>query len=105
MLNAPQGVSISTEKWPSKIQISWNPIAGADRYEIYRSRTPNPAGSELIFTASSAGYVDSGLEKETAYYYWIRAVNAAGSGDLNAAPIAGSTSATFAMPWLNLLLE
>jgi len=105
ILNAPEAVSISTEQWPSKIQINWGEIDGADTYEIYRSLTSDVADAELISTTGSSSYVDSGLEKETAYYYWVRAVNAAGSGDLSSVPMAGTTSANFAMPWLNLLLE
>jgi fibronectin type 3 domain-containing protein len=80
--NAPEGVNASALS-SSSIEISWNAVAGASSYRVYRSTTS--AGTYAYVSDSSAtSYTDSGLSANTAYYYKVSASNAAGEGEQSA---------------------
>ena len=57
--------SVNSDGRPS---LSWNPIEGAVKYEIYRS-TKTASGYELIATVEEATYIDSTAVVGKSYYY------------------------------------
>ena len=57
--------SVNSDGRPS---LSWNPIEGAVKYEIYRS-TKTSSGYELIATVEEATYIDSTASVGKSYYY------------------------------------
>jgi len=57
------------------------------RYNVHRSAAPGfvPDASNLVATVLGTSYVDTALVPGQIYYYQVRAVDAAGNGDGNAA--------------------
>ncbi|MGH8016688.1 MAG: carbohydrate-binding protein [Opitutaceae bacterium] len=60
------------------IDLSWNPTAGADRYEVWRG-TDSFASAQRIATTTSTAWADHALEASGSYTYWIRALSSDGS--------------------------
>ena len=63
----------------SSVTISWDAVAGATSYNIYR-RDSKTAKAEVIGTVSSIGYVDNTVVPGTDYWYSVSASNADGEG-------------------------
>ena len=61
----------STGKTTASISLAWNSVAGTSAYELRRN-------NEVIYNGSGNSYTDSGLSKNTAYTYTVRAKNTAG---------------------------
>ncbi|MHB8910599.1 MAG: fibronectin type III domain-containing protein [Syntrophales bacterium] len=68
----PSGLT-ATAISPSQIRLSWQPLAGATGYRIYRNGSLMPITSVVTTTT-----VDSGLSASTLYCYAVSANNAAG---------------------------
>jgi fibronectin type 3 domain-containing protein len=58
--------------------LSWNAVAGATSYNIFRSTTPGGEGSTAYQTTTTNSFTDTGLTNSTAYYYQVSAVNTGG---------------------------
>ncbi|MFZ2190154.1 MAG: peptidoglycan-binding protein [Candidatus Magasanikiibacteriota bacterium] len=68
----------------NRISLSWDSVAEADSYSLYRSLTDS-SYSSVASGITSTSYSDTGLSISTTYYYKISAVNDAGESDLSAA--------------------
>ncbi len=70
---APTGLT-ATPAGQTQVNLSWNPVAGATSYNVYRSTTPGgpytPVGS-----SATTSFSNTGLTCNTAYYYVVRAAN------------------------------
>jgi len=75
----------------SSATLSWNSIAGATGYKVYRLSSGGTY--ELVGISASTTYIDSGLSPSTTYYYKVAAYNNAGDG-----PQSSSVSATTQPP-------
>jgi hypothetical protein len=88
--SVPAGVT-ATALSASSISISWSTVSGATSYKVYyeigSSNTKNLAG-----TATGTSYTHTGLEANTAYCYYIKAINSAGESGYSA--YSSSASAT-----------
>jgi titin len=90
--DAPTGVQ-ATAQSSGSISVSWNPVAGADSYEVYFA-----AGSSADFapapggTVTGASYAHTGLQAGTTYQYRVRAVNSAGGSGFSTAASATTLS-------------
>lgn len=60
------------------INTSWNAVAGANGYEVYRAISSNGLYS-LISNATEAKYKDTGLITNSTYYYKVRAYRMVGT--------------------------
>jgi len=96
----PIGLTASDGTFPRGVLLSWNPVIGASHYEVWRNSSSDLAGATLLadnvpdplcgdFTAALA----------TTYYYWVKAVNFAGTSDFSASdsgfnPLIAPTVAT-----------
>ena len=72
----PTGV-IYTPITADSVTIQWDPMAGADSYNVYR-RDSKSSTAELIATVDSASYVDTAVEEGHDYWYSVTARNASG---------------------------
>ncbi len=87
---APSGVSAVAAA--GQIAISWSPVAGAASYNLYRGAA---SGAETLYKSglTATSYVDSGLGNGKTYYYYVAAVDSAGTG-----PDSTAVSATTPVP-------
>lgn len=78
---APSGV-VATATSANSISVTWNLVAGATSYQVFRRA---PGGSFVqIATTTTNSYTDAPVSANTSYLYKVRAVNAGGtSGDSN----------------------
>lgn len=75
-LSVPTGLSATAQN-SSQIYLSWNFLANADYYYVYRSTS---SGSYNYITAvSTTNYPDTGLNPNTTYLYKISAYNSNGT--------------------------
>jgi len=88
---AVTGVSAGAGGGSGEVSVTWNPVAGAAQYRIYRSSSAGTSGS-LVGTASGTSYVDT---PGAAAYYEVAAVSGGGlegprSGQVCGAPTGSS---------------
>ncbi len=69
--SAVSGVSATASSYNS-IRISWSPLSGAEKYQLYRA-TSQSGSYSLIATTSSLSYTNKSLKTGTNYYYKVRA--------------------------------
>jgi uncharacterized protein YkwD len=56
------------------VSMTWNPIAGANGYEVYRSKTAAGTFTKVAtVSASTTSYTHTGLTTDSSYYYKVRA--------------------------------
>ena len=84
LLSTP--VNITATPSAISIDLSWEAVVGATRYEIYRDDV-------LITTTSDVIYADKGLADGQAYVYKIKAYNEAGNESALSNPLTVSTIA------------
>jgi hypothetical protein len=99
--NAPTGVDAETTG-PDSATITWNAVAGADGYTVYRAVAPRSGGQPLgsLATAgpvSGTSFTDIGLSTATAYYYIVVSVKA-GVQSLPSAESSTTTSVGAGQP-------
>lgn len=62
----------------TKLEIRWNPVNGANRYELYRSTSKNGTYKK-IKTTTATSYIDTNRTEGKTYYYKVRAYNLSGT--------------------------
>ncbi len=74
--SAPTAVSASDATFcaPS-IDVTWNSVAGANTYQVWRATSNNTAFGALIATVGTTSFSDTTANPNTPYYYWVKAVN------------------------------
>ena len=75
---APTGVTATDGAYSDKVSISWTGSRGATSYDLYRSTTSTRPSSPH-WTGVTSPYSDTAAEPGVTYYYWVVAVNSAGS--------------------------
>ncbi|MGB1250742.1 MAG: InlB B-repeat-containing protein [Candidatus Promineifilaceae bacterium] len=75
-LATPTSVTATDGSQEQQIGVSWNPVTGADSYEVYRSTTNSAETHTLIATVNTPAYQDASVVAGQTYYYWVRASNA-----------------------------
>ena len=59
-------------KTPTVVELDWDEIEGAKKYEILRSTDENSSNAIPIATTEDTSFTDTNLEPKTKYYYWIK---------------------------------
>jgi uncharacterized repeat protein (TIGR02543 family) len=93
---APASVSSWRASYNS-ITVSWSAVAGATRYEVWRS-TSASGGYKRIITTASLHYTNKGLTTGTAYYYKVKAYKTVKGKKV----YGGFSAATSARPLLSV---
>jgi fibronectin type 3 domain-containing protein len=86
---APSGVTLNPANFTltpasNVMNLTWNPVAGATSYNIYRGTAPGGEAATPVGTSTSDSYTDTGVTDGTGYYYTVAAVNAGGTGPKSA---------------------
>ena len=76
VLAAPTGVNATTNK-TDRVTVSWNAVAGADQYQVWRNiGTDNPgAATALSGWIAALTHDDMTAQPGTTYYYYVKAKN------------------------------
>ena len=86
---APANLNASAA--PGQVLLSWNTVAGATNYRVYRATTPGGQGSTPIASnVTGTTYTDNTVADGTTYYYVVTAVN--GSGESTPSNEASTTT-------------
>lgn len=80
-IDAPANVKCNKTD-ATTVKLTWNSISKGAEYKIYRSMSENGQYS-VISTTKDTQYVDSGLDKNSKYYYKICATYNTGSTDID----------------------
>jgi uncharacterized protein (DUF1800 family)/fibronectin type 3 domain-containing protein len=75
------------------IQLTWNAVAGAASYRVFRASSGAAFGTTPIATVTTPGYLNSGLTNGTAYSYKVAAHTEGGDG-----PFSSTVTATPGAP-------
>ena len=98
---APTGVAASDGLSSTEIVVTWNAVATAESYSVYRGTSSSSSSASQIASGLTAmSYSDSSALAGTTYYYWVKATNAGGTSGFSAsdtgylAAITGPASVT-----------
>lgn len=67
----PNGVSASDGLYTNKVQVTWNTVANATFYKLFRNTSNTTAGAAVIGTPATPPYDDTTAEPGIVYYYWL----------------------------------
>lgn len=76
---APTGISASDGTKADRVQITWNVSTNAASYEIWRNTVSSNTSALKIGTSTTTTYDDTSAIAGKTYYYWVKAVNSAGT--------------------------
>ncbi len=75
----PSNVAATDGEYTDKVVVSWNAIADAEIYTVYRSESDDAASASVMASnVSDTSYNDTSAVAGTTYYYWVKAVNSVG---------------------------
>jgi len=81
-IQPPQGLTASDAEYPDKVVISWEPVAGATSYLVYKSAAED-GDYQLLAETTSTTYEDRQVTPGTEYWYRVRACSEAGCSALS----------------------
>jgi len=74
--NPPSNLQASDGAYENRVQVSWNNVSGATRYEVWRNTTNITTGAtQLTDSDDSSPFDDSSVSLGNSYYYWVKACN------------------------------
>jgi outer membrane protein assembly factor BamB len=74
---APPAGLLASSPGANRIDVSWNPVAGASTYGVFRATTSGGPFTPIA-SVSGTSYVDLSVSAGTTYYYTVTAINATG---------------------------
>ena len=77
-LSAPTSVSASDGIYEDKVRITWDSMAGASWYQVYRDTSAAGTSKTGFGWQSGTGYNDTSAVAPTMYYYWVKAATSSG---------------------------
>lgn len=83
---APSNLSVTSLNWES-LRISWNAVAGASGYEVWRSMSESGT-YEIIRMLTGTSCTNSSLSRGTRYYYKVRSYNNTPYGSFPSSPFS-----------------
>ena len=96
---APSGVQASDGTYADKVRVTWNAVAGATTYSVYRGTSGT---AEKVFQGTVAGtsYDDTKAQPEARLTYWVRACNSEGCGPYSGGDEGWRRGAPLAQRWV-----
>jgi subtilisin family serine protease/fibronectin type 3 domain-containing protein len=94
---APLNVAATDGTSCTQISVSWDAVAGATSYQIWRSTSNDSGTATQIATDSNSPYGDGTPIAGTTYYYWVKAVGACGTSGFSNGD-AGTRAASTVLP-------
>ena len=81
-LTAPAGVSATEAATNTVVVVSWQPVPGAARYEVYRASTPDLTAAVELRTnvIGATSFTDHFIPADQPHWYWVRAAAPEGPG-------------------------
>ncbi len=72
-LPPPAGVATSDGTWIDRVRVTWDAVAGAANYQVYRAESE--AGTKIAITPwqATVSYDDTPPAAGLLYYYWVKA--------------------------------
>ncbi|MDZ4820193.1 MAG: fibronectin type III domain-containing protein, partial [Planctomycetota bacterium] len=80
----PTGLIASDNAFPDKVLLTWNSVAGATGYQVWRGTSSNPATASFLSDASLNLFQDFNATSGQTYFYFVSATNADGASGLSA---------------------
>jgi WD40 repeat protein len=99
---APNGLVASQGEWGSKVNVSWQPVAGGYYYyRVYRAQSLTDTPEALsAWQYNTTSFEDVTAKRRQTYTYWVQAAN--GSSGENAGTLAGPVQGWLYLPTLPL---
>ncbi|MUV28813.1 PHB depolymerase family esterase [Burkholderia thailandensis] len=85
---APTGLTV-TAATQTSVSLSWNPVADASSYNVYRN-------GDKVGASTSTAYIDSGLIAGTTYSYTVTEVDPSAGESAQSSPVSATTQSSFA---------
>ena len=76
----PTGVSATDGTLCGHVRISWNQVAGAMSYQVYRASSATGTKTAISLWQAGISFDDTTVSGGTAYYYWVKAAVDGGGG-------------------------
>ncbi|MBL8878304.1 MAG: hypothetical protein JNG88_04210, partial [Phycisphaerales bacterium] len=76
---APTGVAATDGTVCANVTVTWNAVAGATNYEIWRNTSNDSGTAALLATDTASPYNDASATVNVTYFYWVKAVSACGT--------------------------
>lgn len=92
---APGGVAAGDATAGPGVPVTWQPVAGAESYTVWRSDTAGSAGAVLLGTVTATTYTDTSAQPGAVYFYFVKARNGAGDGPFSAGDAGGRAAPFF----------
>ena len=89
VLYTPTGLLIGSGS-TSSLPVTWNSVAGAASYALWRSTSSSFAGATQVYSGASPSFTDTSVASGTIYYYEVEALDAAGASPLSSEAIAAT---------------
>jgi hypothetical protein len=92
LLDAPSDLTATAQN-ADQISLSWSDNSdNEEQFVIYRSKESGSFAELSVLPANTTGYIDSGLDSETQYSYYVFARNADGDSGISNTPTATTDS-------------
>ncbi|KFF96761.1 hypothetical protein IQ62_34770 [Streptomyces scabiei] len=77
--DSPVRLTAVSDDYAGRVELSWNPVADATGYQVYRWDTHTKAYEKLVTTTTATAYLDTAAAKGTTHFYWVTALYADGT--------------------------
>ncbi|MET0771661.1 MAG: alpha-amylase family glycosyl hydrolase [Candidatus Limnocylindrales bacterium] len=87
----PAPTRIMAASAPGEVALSWDPVAGASRYEVWRSPVPG-GGYLLVGETAASSFVDDGVRNGSTVHHVVTALDAMGNPSRRSPEVASLPS-------------
>ncbi len=81
---APSNVSATVEAHADKVDVSWNAVHSAERYDVFRNTSDQTSTATRIGSSTTLSYEDTTAVKRQTYYYWVKTICGVDSSEFSA---------------------